>query len=180
MSRFTLVDQVPIAPGCCLVCRGYKGPFIDCGFNHQFDNTIPPEWDGGVFICVTCINAMMSAAELSSTAVQDRMSSVYAQGVAEGVRRGKRKFDEFALTFATPDMFTAYFNGERVSVPLDDASEDESGQSGDTKSADQVSEQNVVPDSGEGPDGLSSNRDDGLMDSVFGADEPEPRNQLSL
>lgn len=170
MSRFSVAKVASIAPGCCLICRGHEGPFIDCGFNHQFDNTIPPEWDGAVYICQTCVSVMQGVLELSSTVVEQRIQNAYTEGMAEGVRRGKRKLDEFVNSFVDNDMLTGRYAGKRASVPVADDAGDEPRKPRNAKGAGKTREQNVSADRGQGPDGVPSDRDDGSVDSSGAAD----------
>lgn len=49
-DRYQLVGAPPLQPGCCYLCRGTTGPFVDTGVNVKFQ--------GQLYVCANCVNEM--------------------------------------------------------------------------------------------------------------------------
>ena len=130
LSRFQPRASVSTRPGCCFICRGINGPFIDT------QTTI--DYEGAVYICFTCVEQMYEQCDFPVEPVQDRYPDGFKAGVEAGQQHTIEGLYEYLVSRAVP-VLPAITLTAQSSDSLEDSdggsqSTGKSGDKSDTKS----------------------------------------------
>lgn len=175
-GRFMAINAPVALPGCCLFCRGHKGPFIDSGISHP--------GHGAIYACASCIQSMFDTLNLVGANSVQMRQQMYRRGHGDGfadaisrvramttsieashaVRRGEViselvDVSDPVITPASDPSPSDPIVPESEIVPADPGSEPEDIPEPESPAV-EVSGATVV----EGRDDLPSDSDDGALD----------------
>lgn len=157
VSRFTVVSSIPVAPGCCLLCRStVNGPFIDTQLDLKWERE-------AVFICLACVTDMHNRFVAEGAVEQDQPVVEQTEGIEtdDALSAVEAAFDGLrdALLSRVRVIDTGDLYPHGVVDPAPVATNDAGEKQGRTR-ASRTSRQDDEPVSEQGPDDVPSNSGD--------------------
>lgn len=153
-DRFRLVDSAPALPGCCLLCSGHNGPFIDTSLSLM--------GKGAVYLCKQCITEMYN--EIPQPVVEEeKPPPPTPEEIEAAVAKAKVDLDDFlndyverVRTIDLGDLFPAVVVGSK------DTKQDAGKKGGGRTRASKSNKQVDSAASEQGPADVPSDSSDGL------------------
>ena len=152
-DRFQVVETAILAPGCCSICKGSRGPFVDTAVNDP--------WNGHVYyLCFQCLKSIYAALPefFSNEVVKTEVVELSDEEVYARAKREIMAAIHGTLDSLNPDSGApADFPADLPDFSVQGISEDSEGELGSTDRTSKTAGQDDRPAKRSGRNGVSGN-----------------------